>query len=116
MDKKLNFLMEKIKECGFNIQHDDGSDYVISDFSPYGQDCNAYIDTQDDAALFVENIREYASDFDVSYEAYLWLDSEGHGANGAPYDMRDVYEDMEWWKNRLEDLADTLEVALDTVA
>lgn len=25
----------------------------------------------------------------------MWLDNEGHGTNGTPYDMKDVYEDME---------------------
>ena len=24
-----------------------------------------------------------------------------HGKNGAPYDMKDVYEDFEWVKNRI---------------
>lgn len=43
---------------------------------------------------------------------YLWLDDEGHGSNGAPYDMKDVYEDMEWWKDSLENLANTLESLL----
>ena len=31
----------------------------------------------------------------------LWLDEFGHGKNGAPYDMKDVYEDFEWVKNRI---------------
>lgn len=87
--------------------------YLISKFSPCGQDCNASIDTENDVTRFVENIREYANDFDVSYETYLWLDDMGHGKNGAPYDMKDVYEDMQWWKDSLEELADALENALN---
>ena len=66
----------------------------------------------DNAILFIENIRSYAKDFDMSYETYLWLDSNGHGKNNAPYDMKDVYEDMEWWRDSLEYLANTLEILL----
>ena len=39
--------------------------------------------------------------FDVSEHAVIWLDESGHGVNGAPYDMKDVYEDFEWVKNRI---------------
>ena len=41
------------------------------------------------------NLYERYSDFDVSSETYLWLDNTGHGTNGAPYDMKDLYEDMD---------------------
>ena len=112
MDKKVECLLYEIEKLGFAIQHEGGNVYLISKFSPCGQDCNASIDTEDDAESFIYNIRAYADDFDVSYEAYLWLDNTGHGTNGAPYDMRDVYEDMEWWKESLEELADELDDAL----
>ena len=35
----------------------------------------------------------------------LWLDSDGHGKNGAPYHMRDLLEDMEACETMLEDLS-----------
>lgn len=34
----------------------------------------------------------------------MWLDSDGHGINGAPYDMKDVYEDMEACQNMILEL------------
>ena len=34
----------------------------------------------------------------------FWLDSEGHGKNGAPYEMKAVLEDMEWLENKLFEL------------
>lgn len=43
----------------------------------------------------------YCRDYDVSEQTMLWLDEFGHGKNGAPYDMKDVYEDFEWVKNRI---------------
>ena len=41
------------------------------------------------------NILSYYQDFDVSYETSLWIGSDGHGKNGAPYEIKDIYEDME---------------------
>lgn len=50
------------------------------------------------------NIESTYSDFDVSEETYLWLDHSGHGQNGAPYDMRDCYNDMEACKGTIYEL------------
>lgn len=112
MNKRVEYLLNEIKRLDYGIQQEDENVYLISNFSPCGQDCNASIDTEDDADLFIDNIRVYVNDFDVSYETYLWLDNTGHGTNGAPYDMKDVYEDMEWWRDSLEELANTLENVL----
>ena len=109
MDERIKYLLNGIKSLGYSVQHEDGNTYTIGKNSPCGQDCYASIDTENDAELFLENIREYADDFDVSYEAYLWLDNSGHGVNGAPYDMKDVYEDMEWWRDSLIELEDDLQ-------
>ena len=43
----------------------------------------------------VSDMEEYYEGFDTDSEAYLWLDSNGHGKNGAPYHMKDVLADME---------------------
>ena len=64
-------------------------------YSPDGQDFFFDIWKDDDGSSLDHDIFEYYDSFDVSSEAYLWLDSDGHGKNGAPYDMKDVYEDME---------------------
>lgn len=53
------------------------------------------IKTLNNADKCVDEIKNVLDNFDVSYETYLWLDESGHGKNGAPYDMRDLYEDME---------------------
>lgn len=60
------------------------------------------------ADLFIEDIHLRVDDFDPSYEAYLWLDDTGHGKNGAPHDMRDVYNDMEYCGEMLKDLFNDL--------
>lgn len=47
---------------------------------------------------------EFYNIFDVSYETYLWLDDTGHGINGAPYDMEDVYKDQLYAIEQLDKL------------
>lgn len=113
MNKRLEYILEKAQSLDYKVEQEDGIVYSLRTFSPFGQDCYAEIDSENDAEMFINNLRNYADNFDVSYEAYLWLDETGHGKNGAPYDMRDVYEDMEWWKNAMTELAYTLEKALE---
>lgn len=113
MNRRLEYILEKAQSLDYKVEQEDGIVYSLSTFSPFGQDCYVEIDSENDADMFINNLRNYADDFDVSYEAYLWLDETGHGKNGAPYDMRDVYEDMEWWKNAMSELADALVEALE---
>lgn len=113
LNKKVEYLLSVIEKLNYDIQKEDEDFYSIRAFSPCGQDCIASINTENDANLFVANIKDYADNFDVSYETYLWLDNTGHGTNGAPYDMKDVYEDMEWWKNSLNKLANILDTILN---
>ncbi len=47
----------------------------------------------------------YYESYDVSYETYLWLDWDGHGKNGAPYEMEGVLIDSQWVENELSELA-----------
>lgn len=113
MNKRLEYILEKAQSLDYKVEQEDGIVYSLSTSSPFGQDCYVEIDSENDADMFINNLRNYADDFDVSYEAYLWLDETGHGKNGAPYDMRDVYEDMEWWRNAMSELADALVEALE---
>ena len=87
-------LLKQIEDAGFSVSRDDDyGSYTFQRYSPEGQDFFFEISgkTKDE---FIQNIAEYYEGYDVSYEAYLWLDDWGHGRNGAPYDMKDVYEDM----------------------
>ncbi len=54
--------------------------------------------------------QEYYESYDVSYETYIWLDWDGHGKNGAPYELKDVLEDTMWIKNELKKLSTLFEI------
>lgn len=101
-------LVDKIEEAGFSVVHEDGDDYYFGMCSSAGHDFGFSIDTGADVAEFAKNVLRYYEDFDVSEEAYLWLDNTGHGQNGAPYDMRDVYNDMEECRGFISELYDLL--------
>ena len=78
----------------YTVEHECGREYRIGKYSPAGQDFSFVIDIGSSVDEMLSNIYAYHSDFDVSEQAYMWLDDTGHGRNGAPYDMRDVYDDM----------------------
>ena len=86
-------LLDKIKANGWCISDCGNGSFYFGKYSPAGQDFGFEVEGEDLDEL-ADNIERFYDDYDVSYEAYLWLDEWGHGRNGAPYDMRDVYEDM----------------------
>lgn len=88
---------EIAKEEGFNVAEDS-----IHIWTPAGHDYFLEFDGEDKLIALQREVNY----FDISEEAYLWLDSSGHGTNGAPYDMRDVYEDFEWLYYKLDMLRD----------
>lgn len=105
--KTIEEILEKIKELGWSVEEFEDY-YELGIYSPAGQDFNIAVKKDDDIKYFIGNIYEAYSDFDVSYETYLWLDETGHGTNGAPYDMKDAYEDMKWCEEAIYELYEDL--------
>lgn len=101
-------LEQIIEDLEFSISY---SDSVI-EFYYNGSDisydfifCCDNVDAEDlDIRIseIAHNLYSTYENFDVSYEAYLWLDDTGHGTNGAPYDMKNIYEEMEICENLIE--------------
>ena len=52
----------------------------------------------------VRDVENAYLNFDLDEQTYIWLGPDGHGANGAPYHIRDVLRDMEIYNRRLGDL------------
>ena len=94
MNKKdINKITEVAERLNWSVSVD-GEEFTFSRYSPAGQDFNIEISASNTEQL-AEKLNEYYEGFDVSYETYLWLGKDGHGTNGAPHDMKDLYEDME---------------------
>jgi len=73
-------------------------------YSPAGQDFRFTVDCGNEIGDLSKSINRYFENYDVSEEAYIWLDNTGHGKNGAPYDMKDVYEDMQACEQFIDDM------------
>ena len=106
-DEPLPHFIEKLRpkfeEVGFTVT-DDSDYYYFGKCSPAGQDFSFYIEKEGTIEDFTDRIYDYYNDYDVSEAAYMWLDSSGHGKNGAHYDMEDVYKDMEECEQYILDL------------
>ena len=85
--------IDKIEEHGFSVEFIGNGEYEFGKYSNAGRDFRFTVNIGDSFTEFANNIVEEYYRFDVSEETYLWLDNTGHGKNGAPYDMKDVYED-----------------------
>lgn len=90
-----------------------GKGLSFSKYSPAGQDFDISIESSSSFEELLEHIKEYYDNFDVDEEAYIWLDSDGHGKNGAPYRMRDVLEDMEECRRMILELYNLLKEKYD---
>ena len=92
--KNIKEVIKKAEEMDWIVTEEGDNQYLFSKFSPAGQDFNISAGGED-AKEIINNMYEWYKDFDISYETYIWLDDTGHGTNGAPYDMKDLYNDME---------------------
>lgn len=109
-------LQDMIENAGFKISDEDDNYISFQKYSPYGHDFNFEIYTEDNLRCFCNNILSYYYAFDLSYEAYLWLDDMGHGKNGAPYEMIDVYKDMEACKEFVYELYQIVNKYIESIA
>lgn len=103
MNQDVKTILSKIEALGWRVSNDGENEYMIGKFSARGQDFNIFV-SGETAEELVDSIYEAYENYDVSTETYLWLDNSGHGINGAPYDMRDVLEDMESCEQAILDL------------
>lgn len=99
------------EELGWKVDFEElvKNDVTITfyQYSPAGQDFLFSVVLRDGDSIydFAHTVYRYYEDFEPEAETMLWLDSDGHGVNGAPYHMRDVLEDMEACEKMIEDLA-----------
>ena len=108
MNKELKKLLEAVKDFNWTVTQEDGNVFDFGWCSPCGQNFHITVDTENDVGYFLHNLYLVYENFDVSSETYLCLDSDGHGTNGAPYDMKDLYEDFEACENAIYDLWECL--------
>lgn len=90
-----------------------GKGLLFSKYSPAGHDFNISVEPSNKFEDLLEHIKYYHDNFDVDYETYIWLDSDGHGRNGAPYHIKDLVEDMEACQKMILELYNLLKKEYD---
>lgn len=114
MENNYMFLVEKIGgSLGWVITIDNGYVYFLKKNA--GRDYYFKTEKCNNVEDFSEEFWNSYENFDVSSEAYLRLDNSGHGTNGAPYEMIDVYNDMKDFQNKIKDLWSRLDKAFRKV-
>ncbi len=114
--KQIEKISEKLGwDCIFNEYAKNDKHINLTKHSPEGQEL--LLDERYNSLEEIPHlIKEAWCNYDPSYEAYIWLDSNGHGKNGAPHDMGKVYNDMVWCESEIETLADAFEKGNVTIA
>lgn len=88
-------------------------EFEFSQYTPAGQDFDFCVEMQDnDIDGLLKEIERYYEAYDPDYEAYLWIGSDGHGKNGAPYHIKNIVSDMEAAEEMINTLYETLKTAL----
>lgn len=101
-------LSQKVTEWKVSVsQNGDRNETVVefNTFSPAGEDFYAtlVIDGKPTVTEIAESLLAYHEDFNPVAEALLWVDSEGHGKNGAP-DLEELIADKKHMKQEMLDL------------
>ena len=115
MDKRFENVYEIAERNGWQadcyyVNNETEVCFSFEKYSPAGRDLcfEVSVPNEEDEDTFYDNVADaiytYWKDFDVCYETYIWLDETGHGRNGAPYDMKDLYEDMQACEDMTHDL------------
>lgn len=105
------------KQLGWQVETStDKPNLVQFDFqqyTPYGQDFSFSVKMKgNDTDGLLQEVETYYEGFDPDYEAYLWIGTDGHGKNGAPYRIKDIVNDMEQVETMIETLYETLKITM----
>ncbi len=107
----MNDFFKLAEDLGWSYNVDDTPDergevcVELEKYSTQGQDFIATIWFENgNKSDFMDKLYQYYSDFDPDEEASKWIGEDGHGANGAPYKLSDILQDMEDCKDMLLDL------------
>ena len=109
--KELYSVIEAAEALDWNVTYEkNGNRYEFNfqKYSPEEQDFNIYTGEVETIQDLVDELFTQYECYDASEAAYLWLDNTGHGTNGAPYEMIDVYNDMKACEEMLYELQEKI--------
>ena len=103
MNKRIKRICEKLDW----YIHEYKTDVELEKYSPAGEDFFFCVDKKD----FINNVIEYAEDFDADEHAEMWVNNR-HTVNGVPQSVRTLIDDADAIKEMLLELAETLKTKI----
>ncbi len=105
MNRKVRRICENLD---WSI-HEYEKDVELEKFSPAGEDFFFCVDKKN----FINNVIEYAEDFDADDHAEMWVECR-HTVSGVPQSIRTLIDDADDIKKMLLELAENLKRKLKT--
>ena len=111
-DILVNRIVEIAEEHGFSVEYSinkEEIEFTFSKHTDFGQDFSFSSFMKDyDIYTLIESINEYYEGYDPDEETMLWVGSDGHGKNGAPYRLTDIVKDMEQCEGFIAELLNAM--------
>ena len=105
MNRKVRRICENLD---WSI-HEYEKDVELEKFSPAGEDFFFCVDKKN----FINNVIEYAEDFDADEHAEMWVENR-HTVSGVPKSIRTLIDDADAIKKMLSELAENLNRKMKT--
>lgn len=88
----MKITTKRLENFGFTVEKTKNG-YEISQYTPKGEDWCLYFDK-------LEDIIQYAEDFDEGEEFAMWVDAKRSGFRGVP-GYKELWQDQLWKKEIL---------------
>ena len=95
--------IEICEGLGWRAKKLDDGDVELESYSPAGEDLVIYVSQKN----FVNDIEEYAENFDIDEHIEMWIEAKRNGVRGVP-SARELVEDAYAIQKMLNELAEAL--------
>lgn len=96
MKAKYREVCEKL---GWSVHVHEDKTVELEKYSPAGEDFLFYVETEN----FVDNVKEYAANFDIDDHICMWIEAKQNGSKGIP-SVRELVYDAENIDKMLQEL------------
>lgn len=89
-------IKQLLEDNDFDVTKEDNR-YFIHQYTPAGEDWGFYLDN-------LEDLKDYAENFDVDEEFEMWVEAKKNGVSGVP-SYRELLDDQQWKQDILTKIA-----------